>query len=164
MLAFRFSLYLRSTREWACFARCFASAFDGAVDFVGLGGVSSSTSSSGSEDKTVGMAMALVLARLVRREVAALRGGRDTTSRGLSTVVAVEVEGLRVVLKRDVLVVRVRVDTLGRACTSTAILSGVKLVSLLSCECAIHGTDVHSSIGGKVVKFMHGASGPHREG
>jgi hypothetical protein len=25
----------------------------------------------------------------------------------------------------------------------------------------MHGTDVHSSIGGRVVKFMQGASGPH---
>ncbi len=28
----------------------------------------------------------------------------------------------------------------------------------------MHGTDIHSSMGGNVVKFMHGASGPHRDG
>lgn len=31
-------------------------------------------------------------------------------------------------------------------------------------DSVMHGTEVHSSIGGKVVKFMHGASGPQREG
>ncbi len=129
ILALRFSRYLRSTREWACLARCLASAFDGAVDFVAVGGDESSLSEEGF---VVGMVMALVLVRVVRRDAADFRGGRDTTSGRLSTVVTVEDEERRVVEERDVAAVLVRADILGRACTSTAMLSGMRGVSWLA--------------------------------
>jgi hypothetical protein len=84
----------------------------------------------------------------------------------LSAVVAVELEGRRVE-EREVVVVLVRVLTLGR----DRLWSSVDMLSLLASvplrvvgESDMHGTEVHSSMGGSVVKFIHGASGPHREG
>jgi hypothetical protein len=106
------------------------------------------------------------LARVVRRVfvVVDFLDRRGTTSGWLSTVVAVELDERRVAKERDVVVVLVRVLMLGRWWSSTDMLSGVKLVSLRELVSVIQGTDVHSSMGGRVVKFMHGASGPQREG
>jgi hypothetical protein len=93
-----------------------------------------------------------------------LRCGSGTTSGWLSAVVAVELDERRMFEEREVLVVLVRALMLGRGWTSTDMLSGVKFVSFWMLASVIHGTDVHSSMGGRVVKFMQGASGPHREG
>lgn len=43
-------------------------------------------------------------------------------------------------------------------------LSLVIMVSFGDEEFVMQGTEVHSSMGGRVVKFMQGASGPHRDG
>lgn len=62
------------------------------------------------------------------------------------------------------LTVLLRVLAEGRECRETETLSLVIMVSLGEVEPVMQGTEVHSSIGGRVVKFMHGASGPQRCG
>ena len=115
------------------------------------------------------MEMAWWLAQVCRLVLAILRRGeRAPTSGWLSIVVAVELKERRMLEERVVVAVLFRLLMFGRgsrrnsAETASSVLKEISMVEFG--ELAMHGPDVHSSIGGRVVKFMHGASGPQRAG
>lgn len=104
-------------------------------------------------------AAAVIRARRRAAAAAGRRGGKGTDWTWVSLGEAEE----RRIPDREVAVLVLEL-ALGRECNETETLSLVIMDSLGEVDCVMHGTDVHSSMGGRVVKFMQGASGPHRCG